>query len=328
MLSIDITLIYQIVGFFVLLFILNRLLYKPLQKVLDEREQSIDGTLREAETIETSLEEKLAAYDKRIQEAKVKAQEERARVRQEGVDKERAIIEEVRKSTAEEMERTDREISRSTKDAMTRLKEESGGLAQAVAEKILGRQVASILIIIGVPLIASLAFGVEGGEHGGEHGDGGGGMTWKVINFVILVVGIYIVWIKFIKGMLAGRREGIRKAIEEAKSARDDAERKAAEYEKKLALLDSSVDEIFQELRKEGEAEKEKLIEEAQKSAEKIKAQAKVTADQEIKKANEYIKGEIARLAVEMAGDVLKREVKPADQQRLIDESLDTIRLQ
>ena len=325
MLSIDITLIYQIVGFFVLLFILNRLLYTPIQKVLEEREQSIDGTLREAETIETNLEEKLAAYDKRIQEAKVKAQEERARVRQEGVDREREIIEEVRKSTAEEMERVDREISRNTVDAMTRLKEESGGLASAVAEKILGRHVASLLIIIGVPLIASVAFGVEGGEHGGG---GEGGMLWKVINFILLAVGIYIVWVKFIKGMLAGRREGIRKAIEEAKLARDEAERKAAEYEKKLALLDSSVEEIFQELRKEGEAEKENLIKEAQKSAEKIKEQAKVSADQEIKKANEYIKGEIARLAVDMAGEVLKREVKPSDQQRLIDESLDTIRLQ
>ena len=73
--------------------------------------------------------------------------------------------------------------------------------------------------------------------------------------------------------------------------------------------------------------EKERIIAEAERGAEKIKEQARVSAEQEIKKANEYIKREVARLAVGMAGEVLKR-VKPSDQERLIDESLKTISLQ
>ncbi|MFQ5587134.1 MAG: hypothetical protein ACE5GF_10010 [Thermodesulfobacteriota bacterium] len=324
MLSIDLTLIYQIVGFFVLLFILNRLLYAPLRKVLQEREKNIEGTLQDAEAIESDLQGKLEEYDKRIQEAKAKAQEERARIRQEGVDKEREIIEEVRRTTAQEMERMKGEISKGAQDALAQLKEESSGLSREIAEKILGRRVASFLIIIGVPLSASLAFGAGGGDPDGA----GGGSIWKVINFVILVVGIYIVWIKVIRGILADRREGIRKAIDEAKMAKDKAEKKSAEYEEKLRLLDSRVEEIFHELREEGEGEKQRIIDEAVRSAEKIKKQAQISADQEIKKANVSIKKEIARLAVEMAGEVLKKEVKPSDQERLIDETLNTIRLQ
>ena len=127
---------------------------------------------------------------------------------------------------------------------------------------------------------------------------------------------------------LAERREGIRKAMDEAKVARESAERKSAEYDGKLKLLDSRVEEIYRELREEGEGEKERIIAEAERGAEKIKEQARVSAEQEIKKANEYIKREVARLAVGMAGEVLKREVKPSDQERLIDESLKTISLQ
>jgi F-type H+-transporting ATPase subunit b len=328
MLTIDITLIYQIVGFFVLLFILNRLLYIPLRNVLEERKRRIGGTLEDAESIEADLEAKLAEYDKRIHEAKLKAQEERARIRQEGVVREREITEEVRGATAQEMERVKGEIAKGTKAAVARLKDESSGFASTIAEKILGRTVASLLIMVGIPMIttviATVAFGAEGGEHGAEEG----GSIWKIINFVILVVGIYIVWIKFIKGMLAERREGIRKAMDEAKVARDEAERKRAEYEGKLKLLDSRVEEIYRELREEGEGEKERIIAEAERGAEKIKEQARVSAEQEIKKANEYIKREVARLAVGMAGEVLKREVKPSDQERLIDESLKTISLQ
>ena len=332
MLTIDITLIYQIVGFFVLLFILNRLLYTPLRNVLEERKRRIGGTLEDAESIEADLQGKLAEYDKRIHEAKLKAQEERARIRQEGVVRERAITEEVRGATAQEMERVKGEIAKGTKDAVARLKDESSGFATTIAEKILGRTVASLLIMVGIPMIttviATVAFGAEGGGDGGEHGAEEGGSIWKIINFVILVVGIYIVWIKFIKGMLAERREGIRKAMDEAKVARDEAERKRAEYEGKLKLLDSRVEEIYRELREEGEGEKERIIAEAERGAEKIKEQARVSAEQEIKKANEYIKREVARLAVGMAGEVLKREVKPSDQERLIDESLKTISLQ
>jgi F-type H+-transporting ATPase subunit b len=332
MLTIDITLIYQVVGFFVLLFILNRLLYTPLRNVLEERKRRIGGTLEDAESIEADLQGKLAEYDKRIHEAKLKAQEERARIRQEGVVREREITEEVRGATAQEMERVKGEIAKGTQDAVARLKDESSGFARTIAEKILGRTVASLLIIVGIPMIttviATVAFGVEGGGDGGEHGAEEGGSIWKIINFIILVVGIYIVWIKFIKGMLAERREGIRKAMDEAKVARDDAERKRAEYEGKLKLLDSRVEEIYRELREEGEGEKERIIAEAERGAEKIKEQARVSAEQEIKKANEYIKREVARLAVGMAGEVLKREVKPSDQERLIDESLKTISLQ
>src|SRR3989344_7876430 len=45
----------QVVNFLVLLFILKKLLYKPLLKVLDERKKTIERSLKNAEEIELKL---------------------------------------------------------------------------------------------------------------------------------------------------------------------------------------------------------------------------------------------------------------------------------
>ena len=65
-------LIAQIVGFLVLLFILSKLLYKPLLKVIDERSAKIKESLEAAE----SAKEQAAASQEQMQEDIRKAREE------------------------------------------------------------------------------------------------------------------------------------------------------------------------------------------------------------------------------------------------------------
>ena len=99
------------------------------------------------------------------------------------------------------------------------------------------------------------------------------------------------------------------------------------DFEQKLILLDKKVEEIYKQIRAEGEIEKKRIIEEAMKLAEKIKEQTRFTAEQEIKKAREEIKGEIAQVAVEMAEEILRNEMTAADHERLIKEYLEKVRL-
>lgn len=59
----------QIVNFLVLLFILKKLLYKPILKLLDERKRKIEESLENAEKIKLELEETEAKRVKVIDEA-------------------------------------------------------------------------------------------------------------------------------------------------------------------------------------------------------------------------------------------------------------------
>ena len=87
MLDLDITLIYQMIGFVVLLFLMNSLLYKPLLKILSERDEKIDGTLKSASETENKVAGGLAEYAKRIKEATISGIEAKNKLRQEGLDR-------------------------------------------------------------------------------------------------------------------------------------------------------------------------------------------------------------------------------------------------
>lgn len=64
-----ILLIAQIVNFLLLLFILKRLLYKPLLKVLEERKNKIAQSLKNADEIEKKLEQTSVDREKKLREA-------------------------------------------------------------------------------------------------------------------------------------------------------------------------------------------------------------------------------------------------------------------
>lgn len=142
MIELNVTLLFQVIGFFVLYLILNTFLYKPVTKLLEERDKNITGAKREAELLEAELQKKLLAYENRLNDTKAKAQEERLRLRQEGLDKERDLLESARKNSLDSIQQAKIKLEKDIQSAITRLKEESKVISKDIAEKILERKVA------------------------------------------------------------------------------------------------------------------------------------------------------------------------------------------
>ncbi|MFQ5735339.1 MAG: hypothetical protein ACE5GY_00570 [Thermodesulfobacteriota bacterium] len=323
MLDIDITLLYQMIGFVVLLFIMNNLLYKPLLKILKERDERIDGTLKNASRTEKEVEEGLKEYEQRLKEATVKGVEARNKIRQEALDAEKEILDAAREKAAGEMAVMKRGLEKSKRDALDELKAETKTLSRSIAEKILDRKVVVALFAFVLPLLPLLARAAEEAHHEA----GGNTMLWKIVNFVILAVVVVIVWKKFIGKMLVKRSADIKQAMEDAKAAKEAADARAAEYATKLSMLERRMAEIHEELEAGAEAEKKKILAEAEAAAVKIMEQAKLTAEQEVKKAKAEIRAEVASLTVRMAEELLNKELKPDDQEKLVKGYLDNLRL-
>ena len=166
---------------------------------------------------------------------------------------------------------------------------------------------------------------------GGDSGEGHGGnqladLGWRVFNFVVFAGILYVVGAKPIKNFLNGRIEGIRKELEVAEQAKEEAERKTSECLKKIENLEDEFREIESTLIREGEVERDRIIEAAEEAAEKIRIQAQFSAEQELKKAVAAIKEQTAEAALSLAEEVLKAEVKEDDQKRLVSEYLDGLR--
>lgn len=148
---------------------------------------------------------------------------------------------------------------------------------------------------------------------------------YRVLNFSIVVALLVYFLRKPLKKGLSGRREDIEKELQEAQKAREEAEAKFAEYDRKLSQASQEIDEISAAIRREGELEKQKIIENARATAAKIEQDAEKSAQLEIARARQELQKEAARLAVQLAEELLEKNFTREDDKRLIDEYMQKV---
>jgi len=125
---------------------------------------------------------------------------------------------------------------------------------------------------------------------------------------------------KPIRKGLKGRTEEIEKTLADAESAKAAAEAKHKEYSDKLAKATEEIAGITEAIRREGELERDKIIAAAKDMADKIEREADNKAAGVVAKARIELREEASRLAVELAEDMLKKQVSADDQKRLVEE--------
>lgn len=151
---------------------------------------------------------------------------------------------------------------------------------------------------------------------------GGDSMTavWHALNLLILIALLVYFGRKPIAGYLASRRAQIEEGIESAGRELAEAERRLAECERRAASLDAELEEIRRVVRQQAEAERDRLLAEANASAARIRRDAAAAAEQEVRRAREQLRAETVDLAVQIASDLLRAHVNDADRARLVDE--------
>jgi F-type H+-transporting ATPase subunit b len=127
----------MVVGFWVLYWLLTKLLFAPLQKFLDERQRVVNANLSDAEHQKQEMEKARAEYEKRLEgieaEARVKIQEaikEAQVAKEEILTDARGRADEVKRSAAYEIERE-------KEKAMVELRDRVAELSIAAAGKVL-----------------------------------------------------------------------------------------------------------------------------------------------------------------------------------------------
>ena len=150
-------------------------------------------------------------------------------------------------------------------------------------------------------------------------------LLWRTTNFAGLVFILVFFLRKPFADGLSSRRDGIKDQLEALESRKAEAEQLYKEAEAKLARLDDEANAIITEAVKQGEAEKEKIIADAERNAGDIKRQAEMAVAHEIAEAKTRLKGEIAEQAVLLAEELVKKNIQPADQSRMVELSLEKV---
>lgn len=180
-------------------------------------------------------------------------------------------------------------------------------------------------------VLATAALAEEGGHGEAEPslfaGDLGNAIFTLLIFLLVLAVLARLAW-KPLLTALQKREKYIRDSLESAKRDREACELRLREIEARLAKAHEEAAGILDEGRRGAEAAKRRIEEEARKSADSLIERAKreigIARDSALKDLYE----QSAQLAMSMAGSVLRRQVTPEDQQRLISEALAEMREQ
>ena len=121
---------------------------------------------------------------------------------------------------------------------------------------------------------------------------------------------------------LARREETIASQMAEARQAAETARKQLAEYERKLAAATEEARAIMGQARQDAQTVKDNIVAEAQAAAQKERERAVADIASAKNDALREIAAKSVSTAVALAGNIIRREVKPEDHERLISESL------
>ena len=141
MVSLDSTILIQMINFLLLIFILNLLLYKPILGIMDKRKKQFQDTEDEIKGINLTIEERMAAYEEKVRLAKVDAMNRKIDTLKEGSDQAKSIIDAARGEIPGMMEQFNETINKEVTEARRILADQSRKMSLDIAEKLLERSI-------------------------------------------------------------------------------------------------------------------------------------------------------------------------------------------
>ncbi|HIJ79754.1 MAG: F0F1 ATP synthase subunit B [Desulfobulbaceae bacterium] len=189
----------------------------------------------------------------------------------------------------------------------------------------------SKVAVAAMSVLLVLAMAVAAYASADAHGGGGipeaklWDLLYRTLNFIALAAILVHFLKKPIVNGLNSRRESIREQLETLESRKAEAEQMYKEAEAKLAKLDQEVNVIIAEAVSQGESEKVRIIEDAERAAGDIKRQAEMAVAYELAGAKRNLKAEVAEQAVLLAEELIKKNLQQADQDRMVADYLDKV---
>jgi len=127
--------------FVLLTVVLTFIFYKPVSKVIDERETYISNNLTQASEKLIKADELYKQYDEKLKEARVGAQAVIAQSEQEAKTVVASEISQARQDAAKLIEQTNKELEAQKSLALEKLETQVDELSQLIKEKLLGKEV-------------------------------------------------------------------------------------------------------------------------------------------------------------------------------------------
>lgn len=173
--------------------------------------------------------------------------------------------------------------------------------------------------------------GVEGSAHGPVHHgitlfnwpsaeDPRIGLGYLIINFLVLAFLIHRLILRKLIQDNAVRHDDIRRQVEAAAESLAEATSLVADYKSRIERVAQESQQILEQSRRAAEADRLRLLGEAEVEVERFKAAAMAAAQREVSQRRAQLEGEVVDRAITRATELLRARFTDADQSRLVDD--------
>ncbi len=140
------------------------------------------------------------------------------------------------------------------------------------------------------------------------------------VNFGVLVFILIRFGGPIVRDMLRKRHDTIKNDLEAAAALRGAAESRLREYEQRLANIEHEIAELGAAIKREADAEAQRIIAAAQEAAARMNAEAEFLIHQEVRRIEIELRRDAALHAIELAEKLLSSKMTEADHRRLADQ--------
>ena len=150
-------------------------------------------------------------------------------------------------------------------------------------------------------------------------------MIWTIVCFLIALFVLKRYAFGPIQKLIDARREQIRRSLEEAEDAREEARRVLEEHKKLIGQARGEAEQILGEARRTGEAMEHRMREETEAERKRRIEETRREIAAETARALEQIRNEVADLTLEATAIVVGRKLDSERDRELITEAIGSL---
>ena len=150
-------------------------------------------------------------------------------------------------------------------------------------------------------------------------------VIFQILNLLLLMVLFKKYLFKPVTEILEKRQAEIEGHYQEAQQAETDAKAMKADYESKMSGARQEADRVIKTATESANAMSASIVEDARTQADQLKRRAQTEIDLERRRAFDEVKGELSGIALDIASQVIEREVNEKDHEAFIDEFIKNV---
>ncbi len=141
MISLNATLIIQIINFIFLMWFLNKFLFKPMLKVLDERKNRVEADYEKAKELEEKIETGYEQYKKELEKAKNEGASIKISARDEATKILNEKLAHAKEEASKYIEEFKSQLEKNKEQIAAELEKDIENIAKSICSTLLGREI-------------------------------------------------------------------------------------------------------------------------------------------------------------------------------------------